>query len=105
MRLDKQGKTFELKPQILQKRIADKKTSILNLSKKHKLTSDEISVLDFGLTFCPSVQHFNKEQFADDVYKFIRQLSLRIISVIKMEKVKSFKLHKNTRIVPKQSGP
>ena len=75
--LDKQGKTFGLKPQILQKRIADKKTSILNLSKERKLTSDEISVLDLGLTFCPSVEHFNKEQLADDVYKFIRQLSLR----------------------------
>ena len=77
MRLDKQGTSFGLKPQVLKKRIADKKTSILNLSKKRKLTSDEISVLDLGLTFCPSMQHFNKEQLADDVYKFICQLSLR----------------------------
>ena len=77
MSLNKQATTFGLKPQVLQKRIADKKTSILNLSKNRKLTNDEISVLDLGLTFCPSVQHFNKEQLADDVYKFIRQLSLK----------------------------
>ena len=75
--LNKQATTFGLKPQVLQKRIADKKTSILNLSKKRKITNDEISVLDLGLTFCSSVQHFNKEQLADDVYKFIRQLSFK----------------------------
>ena len=55
VRLDKQATTFGLKPQVLQKCNADKKTSILNLSKKRKLTSDEISVLDLGLTFCPPV--------------------------------------------------
>ena len=52
-------------------------SSVINLSKKRTLTPDEISVLEFGLNFCPSVKEFNKEKLADDCFHFIRRLKLK----------------------------
>jgi hypothetical protein len=54
-----------------------KSSSVINLSKKRTLTKAEISVLEFGLTFCPSVKEFNKEGLADDCFHFIRKLKLK----------------------------
>lgn len=54
-----------------------KSSSVINLSKKRTLTKAEISVLEFGLTFCPSVKEFNKERLADDCFHFIRKLKLK----------------------------
>ncbi len=41
------------------------------------LSADEILVLVLGLNFCPAIQHYNKEQLADDCFHFIRCLKLR----------------------------
>ena len=46
-----------------------------NLSKQI-LTIDEISVLELGLTFCPTVKMLRKEQTANDFYRFIRRVEL-----------------------------
>ena len=43
---------------------------------KQILTIDEISVLELGLTFCPTVKMLGKEQTANDFYRFIRQVEL-----------------------------
>ena len=51
-------------------------SKVINLSQR-ELSADEISVLELGLNFCPSVQHYNKEQLAEDCYNFIRRLKLR----------------------------
>ena len=54
----------------------NKKVSpIINLSSR-VLNADERKVLELGLTFCPSIQHYNKEQLAEDFYMFIRRLKL-----------------------------
>ena len=52
-----------------------KNSCVVNLSKR-KLTEDEITLLDLGLTFCPSVKNVNKEQVASDFFSFIRRLKL-----------------------------
>lgn len=61
----------------LQRRLQNKKSSVVNLCRTRNLSNDERSVLELGLSYCPSVQHYNKEQLADDVYQFIRQLKLK----------------------------
>ena len=48
---------------------------IINLSSR-VLNADEKKVLELGLSWCPSVQHYNKEQLAEDFYMFIRRLKL-----------------------------
>ena len=40
------------------------------------LTTDEISVLELGLTFCPTVKLLSKEHTTNDFYRFIWQLKL-----------------------------
>ena len=52
-----------------------KSSPIINLSSR-VLNADEKKVLELGLSWCPSVQHFNKEQLAEDFYMFIRRLKL-----------------------------
>ena len=52
-------------------------SSVINLSKSRQMSPDEISVLELGLNFCPSVKEINKEQLADDYFHFIRRLKLR----------------------------
>ena len=42
-----------------------KRSPIINLSNR-VLNDNEKKVLELGLTFCPSVQHYNKEQLAED---------------------------------------
>ena len=49
---------------------------IVNLSKR-SLTETEKSVLQLGLTFCPSPKNLNKEQLALDLFNFIHRLKLR----------------------------
>ena len=44
---------------------------------KRILTKDESNVLELGLSFCPSQANFNKETFANDIFKFLRRLKLR----------------------------
>ena len=48
-----------------------KNKTIVNLSKQI-LTVDEISVLELGLTFCPTVKILSKEQTTNGFYRFIR---------------------------------
>ena len=48
----------------------------VNLTKR-SLTETEKSVLELGLTFCPSQKNLNKEQLALDLFNFIRRLKLR----------------------------
>ncbi len=52
-------------------------SSVINLCKTRILSPDEISVLEFGLNFCPSVKDFNKESVTDGCFRFIRRLKLR----------------------------
>ena len=46
-------------------------------SSKQILIIDEISVLELGLTFCPTVKMLSKEQTANDFYRFIWRVELR----------------------------
>ena len=52
------------------------KSTVYNLSNRI-LTKDESNVLELGLSFCPSQANFNKETFANDIFKFFRRLKLR----------------------------
>ena len=52
-----------------------KKSPIVNLSNR-TLSEEEKRVLELGLTFCPSTEHYNKERLAEDFYMFIRRLKL-----------------------------
>ena len=54
---------------------SENKSLYLNLSDR-QLSADEISVLELGLSFCPSQKNFNKEQIAADFYRFTRKLRL-----------------------------
>ena len=47
--------------------------TIVNLPKQI-LSIDETSVLELGLTFCPTVKMLSKEKTTNDLYRFIRQL-------------------------------
>ena len=48
---------------------------VVNLSKR-MTTDTERSVLELGLTFCPSQNNFNKEKLSLDFFHFIRRLKL-----------------------------
>ena len=48
---------------------------VVNLSKR-TITGTERSVLELGLTFCPSQKNFNKEKLSLDFFQFIRRLKL-----------------------------
>ena len=52
------------------------KSTVYNLSNRI-LTKDESNVLELGLSFCPSQANFNKETFANDIFKFFRRFKLR----------------------------
>ena len=52
------------------------KSLISNLSNR-SISETEKTVLELGLTFCPSQKNLNKEQLALDFYHFIRQLKLK----------------------------
>ena len=54
----------------------EKHSNIISLSSR-KLSDPEASVLELGLTFCPSVKSYDKEKVADDFYHFIRRLKLK----------------------------
>ena len=54
----------------------NQKSAVINLSNR-KLPPDELSVLELGLSFCPSVKQYNKEQLADDAFHFVRRMKLR----------------------------
>ena len=41
------------------------------------ITDTERSVLELGLTFCPSQKNFNREKLSPDFFHFIRRLKLR----------------------------
>lgn len=50
---------------------------IINLTNPLRpLTKEEAEVLELGLSFSPSIQHFNKEKLTEDFYWFIRRLKL-----------------------------
>ena len=49
---------------------------VVNLSNR-TITDTERSVLELGLTFCPSQKNFNKEKLSLDLFHFIRRLKLR----------------------------
>ena len=49
---------------------------VTNLSSRH-LSKIELSTLELGLSFCPSVKDFNQEKVCDDFYNFIRRLKLK----------------------------
>ena len=51
-------------------------TSVINLSSRI-LTQIELKVLELGLSFCPSVKEFNKDQLTIDFCNFIRKLKLK----------------------------
>ena len=51
----------------------NKHNNIVNLSNR-QLTTDEVSVLELGLSFCPTTKYLNKEQTTNDFYSFIRRL-------------------------------
>ena len=53
-----------------------KHSNIINLHSL-KLSDPEASVLELGLTFCPSVNSYDKEKVADDFYHLIRRLKLK----------------------------
>ena len=42
-----------------------------------RLTSDEMSLLDKGLNFCPSTKDVNTEELLDDTFSYCRKLRLR----------------------------
>ena len=44
-----------------------KKSTIYNLSNR-SLSTDDKSVLELGLSFCPSQANFNRETFVNDVF-------------------------------------
>ena len=50
--------------------------NVINLSRR-KLTKSEESVLDMGLSFCPSTNQLDKEGLCLDFHKFIRRLRLK----------------------------
>ena len=50
----------------------NKHSNIVNLSNR-QLTTDEVSVLELGLSFCPTTKYLNKEQTTNDFYSFIRR--------------------------------
>ena len=50
--------------------------TICNISST-KLSESEISLLNKGLSFCPSTKELNKEQLLDDLYFFCRKLKLK----------------------------
>ena len=54
---------------------------IVNLSKR-SLTETEKSVLELGLTFCPSQKNLNKEQLALDLFNLFVDLSYENTSFI-----------------------
>ena len=58
------------------KLINSSESLICNLS-KWPISKIEESVLELGLTFCPSQKNFNKEQLTLDFFHFIRLLKLR----------------------------
>ena len=49
---------------------------VINLSNR-TITETEKTVLELGLTFCPSQKNFNKKRLSLDFFKFIRGLKLR----------------------------
>ena len=52
------------------------KSLISNLSNR-SISETEKTVLELGLTFCPSQKNLNKEQLTLDFYHFIRRLKLK----------------------------
>ena len=51
----------------------NKHNNIVNLPNR-QLTTDAVSVLELGLSFCPTTKYLNKEQTTSNFYSFIRQL-------------------------------
>ena len=59
------------------KKLIDSSESLICNLSKWSLSKIEKSVLELGLTFCPSQKNFNKEQLTLDFFHFIRRLKLR----------------------------
>ena len=53
----------------------NKHSNIVNLS-NCLLTTDEVSILELGLSFCPTTKYLNKEQTTNNFYSFIRHLKI-----------------------------
>ena len=51
----------------------NKHSNIVNLSNR-QLTTDEVSILELGLSFCPTTKYLNKEQTTNYFSSFIRRL-------------------------------
>ena len=49
-------------------------SSVVSFLKTRVLRKEDISVLEHGLNFCPSLKHYNKESLSDSIYWFIRHL-------------------------------
>ena len=63
------------------------KSTIYDLSNR-SLSTDDKSVLELGLSFCPSQANFNRETFVNDVFQFVRRLKLReFLITIKTPKI------------------
>ena len=50
-------------------------SSVINLS-SCSLSTDEISILSRGLTFCPTPRHINWPEVSADIYDFYRRMRL-----------------------------
>ena len=50
-------------------------SSVINLS-SCSLSTDEISILSRGLTFCPTLRHINWPEVSADIYDFYRRMRL-----------------------------
>ena len=59
------------------KQIKELGSSVVSFLKSRMLRKGDISVLEHGLNFCPSLKHYNKESLTDNFYLFIRRLKLR----------------------------
>ena len=67
----------------------NKHSNIVNLSNR-QLTTDEVSVLELGLSFCPTTKYLNKEQTTNDFYSFIRRLKFLSTST----KIRTCRIHR-----------
>ena len=58
------------------KQIKELNSSVVSFLKSRVLRKEDISVLEHGFNFCPSLKHYNKESLTDSFYWFIRSLKL-----------------------------
>ena len=58
------------------KQIKELNSLVVTFLKSGVLRKEDISVLEHGLNFCPSLKHYRKKSLKDSFYWFIRCLKL-----------------------------